>query len=87
MRDAIPVRLAEQPSIEIDAALVAQGLGLEVAEFRRLMEVRRISVLCERGTGEHAGLYRASFYHQGRRMRLVVDAEGRPVEPPAPAET
>ena len=87
MRDAIPIRLAEPTAIEVDAALVAQGLGLEVAEFRRLMEVRRISVLCERGTGEHAGLYRASFYHQGRRMRLVVDAEGRPVEPPPAAES
>ncbi len=68
------------PEVEIDAALVADGLGLEVDEFRRLMEQRKISVLCERGTGEDAGLYRASFYHGQRRVRMVVDASGTPVE-------
>lgn len=44
-----------------------------------LMEQRKITVLCELGTGEDAGLYRASFYHEGKRVRLVVDREGNPV--------
>lgn len=65
--------------VEIDAALVAPGLALELDEFRRLMEQGGISVLCERGIGEDAGLYRASFYHGGRRVRLVVDGNGAPV--------
>lgn len=82
MGDAIPLQLAGQPDIEIDGALVAQGLGLEVADFRELMTRRKVGVLCERGTGEDAGLYRASFYHDGRRVRLVVDAEGRVVDHP-----
>jgi hypothetical protein len=47
-----------------------------VAEFRQLMEQRRITVLCERGVGEDAGCFRASF-HGDRRVRLVVDAAGR----------
>ena len=81
VRAPIPIELAEPPTIEVDGGLVAQGLGLEVPEFRRLMEQRRIRVLCERGTGEHAGLHRATFYHGDRRVRLVVDDEGRPVEP------
>jgi hypothetical protein len=34
-------------------------------------------VLCERGTGEDEGLYRASFYIERRRARLVVDRDGR----------
>ncbi|TWT22188.1 hypothetical protein FQY79_00535 [Luteimonas wenzhouensis] len=71
--------MAVNPEVEIDAALVADGLGLAVDEFRRLMEQRRISVLCERGTGEDAGLYRATFYHGQRRLRMVVDASGTPV--------
>jgi hypothetical protein len=75
----IPIEVNPTRDIEIDAALVAPGLGLEIAEFKRLMETRRITVLCERGTGEHAGLYRASFYHGRRRVRLVVDGEGTPV--------
>ncbi|MBJ7573889.1 DUF6522 family protein [Luteimonas sp. MC1828] len=66
------------PSVEIDAALVARELELEVEAFRQLMADGKISVLCERGTGEDAGLYRASFYHGTRRARLVVDAAGRP---------
>lgn len=66
-------------AVEIDGALVARGLGLAVPEFRQLMDRRQITVLCERGTGEDEGLYRASFYHAGRRLRLVVDHEGIPV--------
>jgi hypothetical protein len=69
-----------RPTIEIDAALVARALALEVDAFRRLMDNRKISVLCERGTGEDAGLYRATFYHDDRRARFVVDAHGRPVQ-------
>lgn len=65
------------PAIEIDAALVAPRLGLTVAEFRQLMDQRRITVLCERGVGEDAGRYRASFYYGDRRVRLVVEATSR----------
>ena len=80
MGDAIPITLGgRQPDIEIDAALVAPGLGLDVERFRELMSVRKVSVLCERGTGEDAGLYRATFYHGQRRLRMVVDASGTPV--------
>jgi hypothetical protein len=64
------------PAIEIDAALVAPRLGLTVAEFRQLMDQRRITVLCERGVGEDTGRYRASFYYGDRRVRLVVDTAG-----------
>lgn len=77
MRKQIPVSLSGGPSIEIEGAIVARGLGLDVDEFRRHMADRKITVLCERGTGEDAGLYRASFYHHDRRVRLVVDAAGR----------
>lgn len=77
MPRAIPIDLnPATPGIEIDAEVIAEGLGLAVADFRKLMEHRRITVLCERGTGEDAGLYRASFYHRERRLRLVVDREG-----------
>ena len=83
MGDAIPLALTGRPDIEVDGALVADSLGLAVAEFRALMSDGKVRVLCERGTGEDAGLYRASFYHEGRRARIVVDAHGRVVEPPA----
>ena len=79
MTRRIPLELNPSLEIPIDGTLVARTLGLDVASFRRLMDERQITVLSERGTGEDAGLYRASFYHEGRRARLVVDAAGRPV--------
>lgn len=75
----IPISLQggpRAPDIEIDAARIARGLGLDVADFRQLMADRQITVLCERGTGEDAGRWRASFYLGDRRVRLVVDAAG-----------
>jgi hypothetical protein len=79
MRKPIPIDLNPSRVVEIDGALVARGLGLALAEFRQLMEHRKITVLCERGRGEDAGLYRASFYHDGKRVRLVVDGDGHPI--------
>ena len=72
----IAIELAGTAEIGIDGARVAQGFGLDVDTFRRLMDERVIALLCERGTGEDAGLYRASFYHGTKRVRMVVDGEG-----------
>ena len=82
MGKSIPVDLNPTRAVEIDGALVARGLGLPIEQFRQLMEDRKITLLCERGTGEDAGLYRASFYLDGKRVRLVVDADGNPVTDP-----
>ena len=81
MARPIPIELNPTRAVEIDGALVAHGLGLEVEAFRKLMEDRKLTVLCERGTGEDAGLYRASFFYGDRRVRLVVDAGGNPRAP------
>ena len=85
----IPLQLAHEGteaavSVDIDGALVARRLGLETDAFRQLMADRKVSVLCERGIGEDAGLYRATFYFQDRRFRAVVESSGRIVqaEPP-----
>ena len=84
MAKPIPISLEEHaPAIEIEAAPVAEGLGLAPAEFLRLLENRKITQLCERGTGPDEGLYRASFFYAGKRVRLVVDASGQVVERPA----
>ena len=67
----------DTPTIDIDGALVADQLGLAVDEFRQLMADGKIRVLCERGTGDDAGRFRASFYHGTVRARLVLDAGGK----------
>ncbi len=76
MRDAGPITLL-RPFIEIEGGIVARSLGMEIAVFRQLMEDSKITVLCERGTGEDTGRYRASFYYGNRRVRLLVDQHGR----------
>ena len=79
MSKSIPIKLSPSMNVEIDATIIAEGLELAVPRFRELMQQGKVSVLCERGTGEDQGLYRASFYHAGKRVRLVVDSEGNPV--------
>ena len=64
------------PPLEIDGAMVARAIGLDVEAFRQLMADGKIAVLCERGTGEDAGTWRASFYYGAQRARFVVDASG-----------
>ena len=59
--------------------MLAAGFGMEVEAFRRLMNERRITVLCERGIGDDEGLVRATFYYDRTRVRLVVDGTGQPV--------
>lgn len=80
MGKRIPAQRTGPQEIAIDGERVARLLGLEVDAFRTLMADRRITVLCERGVGEHAGLYRATFYHGDRRVRLLVDGDGGIVE-------
>lgn len=82
VRRQIPATLFEPPSIEIEGAIVALALGLDVDVFRQLMADRKITMLCERGTGPDEGRYRASFYHGHRRVRLVVDEDGRVLSGP-----
>ena len=77
-----PTKRVALPSIEVDSALIAPGLGLQPAEFKRLLDTGKIRVLCERGTGEDAGSYRASYYLGDRRVRLLVDAAGKLLQEP-----
>lgn len=79
MSKSIPITLSSSMNVEINAMIVAEGLDLAVPRFRELMQQGKVAVLCERGTGEDQGLYRASFYHAGKRVRLVVDSDGNPI--------
>ena len=82
-----PTQRISLPSIEVDSALIAPGLGLVPTEFKRLLDTGKIRVLCERGTGEDAGAYRASYYLGDRRVRLVVDAAGNLLQDPEIRDT
>ncbi len=80
----LPFRPArDNTPIEVDGGTVARELDLDVAVFRQLMDAEKITVLCERGTGEDEGTWRVSFYHDARRARFIVDAKGRILDTPA----
>ena len=82
-----PTKRIAVPLIEVDSALIAPGLGLEPTEFKRLLDRGKIRVLCERGTGEDAGTYRASYYLGNRRVRLLVDGDGNLLQEPEVRDT
>ena len=68
---------AGKRAMEIDARVIGAGLGLEPAQVQALMQAEKISLLCERGTGEDLGCHRVTFYYAGRRFRILIDATGR----------
>jgi len=61
----------------IDASLLGELLDVPSCRVQDLMRQKEITGLCERGEGEHQGLYRLTFFHKGRRVRLSVDGAGK----------
>jgi hypothetical protein len=66
----------QEGAIEVDARLIAQGLGLDVASLQELMRESKITSLCERGVDNDLGLHRLTFFYGNRRFRLVVGQAG-----------
>jgi hypothetical protein len=66
----------ENGAIEVDARLVGEGLGIDPALVPALMREGAITSICERGMDDDAGRYRLTFFYEGRRLRIVIDAEG-----------
>jgi hypothetical protein len=52
--------------IQVEASVVAEGLGLALPQFRKQMQAGRITSLSDRLT----------FFSEHRRFRLVVDEGG-----------
>lgn len=67
-------------TIEVDAAVIGKGLGLAPAQVQPLMRQGAITSLCERGADADEGRYRLTFFHKGRRLRLLVDETGRLIQ-------
>lgn len=62
--------------IEVDAAIVGEGLAIDTAHVLSLMREGKITSQCECGIGNDAGRYRLSFFSANRRLRLIVDHAG-----------
>jgi hypothetical protein len=66
----------ENGAVQIDAAIVAEGLGLEPALLQEAMRAGRITGVAERGVDVDSGRHRLTFFSEHRRFRVVVDEAG-----------
>lgn len=67
-------------AIGIDATIVGRALGVAPQEVLRLMRDGAITGVCEQGVDDDAGRHRLTFFHKGRRLRLIVEDTGRVVQ-------
>ena len=66
----------ENGTIEVDPAIVATGLRLDIDALRAALQDRTVTSLCEKGIEQDAGRFRLTFFSPTRRFRLIVDAGG-----------
>jgi hypothetical protein len=76
MRPTTRIEL-DQGTLSINAAIVAEGLGIEVATVHPLMRDGKITSLCERGVGRDSGRHRVTFFHGPRWFSLVIGSGGQ----------
>jgi len=70
----------EEGAVRIDAETIADGFAIESALVQPLMRSGAITSLYERGTNKDEGRYRLTFFHERRRLRLVIDSSGNIIE-------
>jgi uncharacterized protein DUF6522 len=75
----MPTIKFEEGAIQVDATIIAEGLGIEPSLVQERMREGTITGLCERGAEEDSGQYRLTFFSENRRFRLVVDERGNVV--------
>ena len=63
-------------AVEIDASIVAEGLGIALARLKEGMRKGTITSVSERGVDADQGRHRLTFFSEHRRFRVVVDASG-----------
>ena len=66
----------ENGTVEIDALVIAEGLGIALPLLRKQMRAGKITSLSERGIGDDGGRHRLTFFSEHRRFRVVVDESG-----------
>jgi hypothetical protein len=70
----------EDGAIQIDATVVAKGLGIVPTLLLERLREGKITSLCERGTDVDSGRYRLTFFSENRRFRLIVNESGAIVQ-------
>jgi hypothetical protein len=70
----------ENGAVEIDASIVADGLGVTLPLLQQGMRAGSITSLAERGVDADQGRHRLTFFSEHRRFRVVIDASGAIVQ-------
>jgi Family of unknown function (DUF6522) len=66
----------EDGAIQIDASIVADGLGIALPLLQESMRAGKITGLSEQGIDADKGRHRLTFFSENRRFRIVVDESG-----------
>ena len=74
-----PIEFADG-EVEIDASIVAEGLGIALPRLREGMRAGTITSVSERGVDTDQGRHRLTFFSEHRRFRVIVDASGAIVQ-------
>lgn len=64
-------------AIEIDATIIAEGMGLRPQDVLEHLRSGAITTRCEKGVDEDDGRYRLTFLSRTRRLQLIVDESGK----------
>jgi hypothetical protein len=67
-------------AVQVDASLIAEGLGIALPLLRQQMRAGEIPSLSERGIDADSGRHRLTFLSRHRRFRLVVDKDGEIIQ-------
>ena len=70
----------EDGTVQIDATIIAEAFGIAPGRLMDLMREGKVTSLSERGIGEDAGRHRLTFFHDNRRLRIVVNENGDMVQ-------
>jgi len=70
----------EDGVVQVDAAVIAEGLGIAVPQLQQQMQAGKITSLFERGIDADRGRHRLTFFSEHRRFRLVLDERGAIVQ-------
>jgi hypothetical protein len=62
--------------LQIDASVIAEGLGIALPVLKQQMQAGEITSLSERGLDSDLGRHRLTFFSKHRRFRVVVDDSG-----------
>jgi hypothetical protein len=63
-------------AIQVDARVIAEGLGSTPSDVRDRMRRGEITGVCESGVDADAGRYRLTFRAGHKHLRLVIDEAG-----------